>query len=221
MNIREYRRGNIKWTTQKNCTRHKRKTNKTKNDISIQYFSEKKYMKQSKLLYYIKSERIIHNNVNITNGNQIINFTNLNLCLVVLKEKNILDTKLLKFKMFNNHDSSCEKIEYSKCISKLFYLIKKLHKTQEEDKQNKKHYTICVGHHYVQTNTNNINKTWILLQTGGGILFVFILCLLFYVLFVFILCLLFYVLVVFILCLLFYVLFVFIQNIEQETQNGE
>ena len=95
-----------------------------RDDISIQYFSEKKYMKQSKLLYYIKSERIIHNNVNITNGNQIINFTNLNLCLVVLKEKNILGTKLLKFKMFNNHDSSCEKIEHSKCISKLFYLIK-------------------------------------------------------------------------------------------------
>ena len=120
-----------------------------RDDISIQYFSEKKYMKQSKLLYYIKSERIIHNNVNISNQiipprynwnivesgvkhhkpnlnqtNQIINFTNLNLCLVVLKEKNILGTKLLKFKMFNNHDISCEKIEYSKCISKLFYLIK-------------------------------------------------------------------------------------------------
>jgi len=27
--------------------------------------------------------------------------------------------------------------------------------TQDEDKQN----TICVGHHYAQTNTNNINKT--------------------------------------------------------------
>jgi hypothetical protein len=38
-----------------------------RDDISIQYFSKKKYMKQSKLLYYIKSERIIHNNVNITN----------------------------------------------------------------------------------------------------------------------------------------------------------
>ena len=25
-----------------------------------------------------------------------------------------------------------------------------------------KHNTICVGHHYIQTNTNNVNKT-----TGG------------------------------------------------------
>ena len=48
--------------------------------------------------------------------------------------------------------------------------------TQDKEKQNKnttqyvldttmckqtkqKHYTICVGHHYVQTNTNNVNKT--------------------------------------------------------------
>ena len=27
--------------------------------------------------------------------------------------------------------------------------------TQDEDKQNKKHNTICVGHHYMQTNANN------------------------------------------------------------------
>ena len=26
-------------------------------------------------------------------------------------------------------------------------------------KQKKQHNTICVGHHYTQTNTNNINKT--------------------------------------------------------------
>jgi len=31
-----------------------------------------------------------------------------------------------------------------------------------------KHNTICVGHHYVQSNTNNVNKTWALLQTTGG-----------------------------------------------------
>ena len=38
--------------------------------------------------------------------------------------------------------------------------------TQDEDKQNKnKHNTICVGQHYMQTNTN---KTWALLQTTGG-----------------------------------------------------
>ena len=28
--------------------------------------------------------------------------------------------------------------------------------------------TIGVGHYYVQTNTNNVNKTWTLLQTTGG-----------------------------------------------------
>ena len=31
--------------------------------------------------------------------------------------------------------------------------------TQDEEKQNKKHNTIFVGHHYTQTNTNNVNKT--------------------------------------------------------------
>jgi hypothetical protein len=28
--------------------------------------------------------------------------------------------------------------------------------------------TICVGHHYTQSNTINVNKTWALLQTSGG-----------------------------------------------------
>jgi len=28
--------------------------------------------------------------------------------------------------------------------------------------------TICVGHHYAQRNTNNVYKTWSLLQTTGG-----------------------------------------------------
>jgi hypothetical protein len=31
--------------------------------------------------------------------------------------------------------------------------------TQDEDKQNKKYNTVCVGHHYTKTNTNNVNKT--------------------------------------------------------------
>jgi len=30
---------------------------------------------------------------------------------------------------------------------------------QDEDKQNKKHNIICVRHHYMQTSTNNVNKT--------------------------------------------------------------
>jgi hypothetical protein len=37
---------------------------------------------------------------------------------------------------------------------------------QRQTKQ--KHNTICVGHHYTQTNTNNVNKTWALLQTTEG-----------------------------------------------------
>ena len=28
--------------------------------------------------------------------------------------------------------------------------------------------TICVGHHNTQTNTNNVYKTWVFLQTAGG-----------------------------------------------------
>ena len=31
--------------------------------------------------------------------------------------------------------------------------------TQDEDKKNKTHNTICVEHHYAQENTNNVNKT--------------------------------------------------------------
>ena len=30
-----------------------------------------------------------------------------------------------------------------------------------------KHNTICIGHHYVQTNTNNVDKTSALQQTTG------------------------------------------------------
>ena len=38
--------------------------------------------------------------------------------------------------------------------------------TQDQETQNKKNSTIFVGHHYVQTNTNNVNKTCALLQTN-------------------------------------------------------
>jgi len=41
------------------------------------------------------------------------------------------------------------------------------HKTKT-NKTKQKHNTICVGHYYMQTNTNNVNKTWGLLQTTGG-----------------------------------------------------
>ena len=40
--------------------------------------------------------------------------------------------------------------------------------TQDEDKQNKIHNTIYVGHHFNQTNTNKVNKTWVFQQTTGG-----------------------------------------------------
>ena len=30
------------------------------------------------------------------------------------------------------------------------------------------HKAINIGHHYMQRNTNNVNKTWALLQTIGG-----------------------------------------------------
>jgi hypothetical protein len=38
--------------------------------------------------------------------------------------------------------------------------------TQRKIKQ--KHNTICDGHHYEQTDTNNLNKIWALLQSTGG-----------------------------------------------------
>ena len=34
-----------------------------------------------------------------------------------------------------------------------------VHKKQDEDKQNKKHIEICVGHHFTQINTNNAGLT--------------------------------------------------------------
>ena len=41
--------------------------------------------------------------------------------------------------------------------------------TQDEEKQKQKpkHNTICVGHHYAQANTNNVNKTFFLSSVGG------------------------------------------------------
>ena len=42
----------------------------------------------------------------------------------------------------------------------------RVHKTKTKTKQ--KHNTICVGYHYAQTNTNNVSKTWALLQVIGG-----------------------------------------------------
>ena len=35
-------------------------------------------------------------------------------------------------------------------------------------KTKQKHNTICIGHHYAQTNANNVNKTGALLQTTEG-----------------------------------------------------
>jgi hypothetical protein len=34
--------------------------------------------------------------------------------------------------------------------------------------ETQRHNIICVGNHYTQTNTNNVNKTSALLQTTGG-----------------------------------------------------
>jgi hypothetical protein len=36
------------------------------------------------------------------------------------------------------------------------------------NKNKQKTNTMCVGHHYPKANTNNVNKTWALLQTTGG-----------------------------------------------------
>ena len=41
-------------------------------------------------------------------------------------------------------------------------------KKMEKLKKIKTQHNICVGHHYAQTNTNDINKTWVLLHASGG-----------------------------------------------------
>jgi hypothetical protein len=43
-----------------------------------------------------------------------------------------------------------------------------LENTQDEKKPKQKHNTLCVGHHYAQASTNNVNKACALLQTSGG-----------------------------------------------------
>jgi len=35
-------------------------------------------------------------------------------------------------------------------------------------KTKQKYNTICVSHHYTQTSTNKVNKTWALVETTGG-----------------------------------------------------
>ena len=64
----------------------------------------------------------------------------------------VLDTTICKF----NHIVLC-----------LVYIY--IYTVNTRGRQTKqKHNTICVGHHYTETNTNNINKTRALLQTTGG-----------------------------------------------------
>ena len=41
--------------------------------------------------------------------------------------------------------------------------------SRETSESKQKQNTICVGYHYAQTNTNNVNNTWALRQTTGGI----------------------------------------------------
>ena len=42
------------------------------------------------------------------------------------------------------------------------------HGVHMTNKAKQKHNAIYVGHHYAQIDTNNINKTWSLLQTTEG-----------------------------------------------------
>ena len=44
-----------------------------------------------------------------------------------------------------------------------------VHKTKKNKaKKKQQHSTICVGQHYAQSNTNNVNKTCAHLQTTAG-----------------------------------------------------
>ena len=56
--------------------------------------------------------------------------------------------------------------EYRRGNQKLTIQRNGQHRVHRKTKQ--KHNTICLGHHYVQTNTSNVNKTCSLLQTTGG-----------------------------------------------------
>ena len=62
--------------------------------------------------------------------------------------------------------------EYRRCNQK--WTIQRnwqhrIHKNEwKKKKQTKKTNTIWDGHHYTQTNTNKVKKTWALLQTTGG-----------------------------------------------------
>ena len=42
------------------------------------------------------------------------------------------------------------------------------HKVHKTKTSKAKHNTLCVGHHYAQTTTHNVNKIRALLQTTGG-----------------------------------------------------
>ena len=84
------------------------------------------------------------------------------------------------FPNYYNHSDSCAWLimqpeGYRVNVSYTINTIKKgqsretgniVYTSQRKTKQ--KHNTICVGHHYVQTNTNSINKTCAILQTTGG-----------------------------------------------------
>ena len=67
------------------------------------------------------------------------------------------------------------RLEVLKIIAKTINTRKRLPKGQSKmdnpgytrrAKTKQKQNAICVGHHYTETNTNNVNKTWSLLQTN-------------------------------------------------------
>jgi hypothetical protein len=66
------------------------------------------------------------------------------------------------------------KVNLHTCIACWLYVLKirrnsqhRVHKYDQEKKEAKQ-TAIFAGHHYAQASTNNVNKTWALLQTTGG-----------------------------------------------------
>jgi hypothetical protein len=51
------------------------------------------------------------------------------------------------------------KPEYLKKINVREYQKLKIQRNRQDEKTKQKHNTICIGHNYTQTNTNNVNKT--------------------------------------------------------------
>ena len=146
--IQETRRRQIQQNTQRNMywtplyTRNKTKTNTTKH--TTQYVLDTTiYKKQDEDKYNKKHNTICvgHHYIQETRRRQIQQETQHNMCWTPLYTRNKTKT--------NTTNNTTQ-----------YVLDTTIYKKQDEDKYNKKHNTICVGHHYIQeTRRRQIQQT--------------------------------------------------------------